>query len=90
MRASDINRQRRLRFGQAILLGCRIEHRSVPLWIPGGRWYGFLPHEPHCPTDYLNGAFRTRHEVVDHLLTLLGIINIGEEIYPYGGHKIEA
>lgn len=89
MRPSDINKQRKLRYGQAILLGCHIEHRTTPAWLPGGRWYGSLPNKEHSELNYLNGSFPTRHQVVDHLLTLLGVINSGEEIYR-GGNKVEA
>lgn len=86
MRASDLNRLRKLRFGQAVLLGVVIERRSR---YGGGvddvramRWYRTMPNT-YKGGGYINGPFMTRHEAVDTALRLLGVIT-AEQMHPPG------
>jgi hypothetical protein len=66
MRVSDANKRRKLRYSQAILLGCVFD-RSKGLWFVttgvrtrgvGGRY----------------GAWEHRHQAVDWILAILGVL----------------
>lgn len=85
MRASDLNRVRRIRFGQAVLLGVVIERRSRYGGgvddVRGLRWYRTMPNT-YKGGGYINGPFMTRHEAVDTALQLLGVISSDEFAVP--------
>lgn len=70
MRRSTKERRRKLRYGQAILLGVRIE-REVDQAYTKPRWYAFLSftgrHQPIC------GPWGTRHQAVTHALEQMGV-----------------
>lgn len=72
MRASDINRIRALRFGQAVLLGVefRYELRGKGEYSPK-KWYYTMP--PFHKEGYIAGAFLRRWEAVDAALNNLRV-----------------
>lgn len=85
MRASDRNRVRRIRFGQAVLLGVVIEKRPTygggVAGIHSMRWYRTMPNT-YKGGGYINGPFMTRHEAVDTALKLFGVISSDEFAVP--------
>lgn len=75
MRPSDQNKLRKLRFGQAILLGVEIESRDVVSTVCAlttTRWYVKMP--AHFKLGYINGPFLRRWEAVDAALRHLEVI----------------
>lgn len=83
MRSSDINKQRKLRFGQAIMLGVEIRsevHGPVAELAYAGygtaRWYIALP--PIGPwhdkgQGYIAGPYLRRWEAVNAALDKMGV-----------------
>lgn len=69
-RASDRNRLRRLRFGQAVLLGVKFEH-DVTL-SNAGCWRFRVPSPEVYPWD-VSRAYASRHEAVEDALTKMGV-----------------
>lgn len=62
---------REIRFGQAVLLGCRFTWH----WrggVGGKMWFCSLP--PTCMDNDLNGPWETRDEAVESVLKRLGVI----------------
>lgn len=79
MRSSDINKQRKLRFGQAIMLGVVFRVRGPELsgsdWNSKKLWAFTLP-DTLVPPDvgYVSGHFTRRWEAVDAALNVAGVI----------------
>lgn len=73
LRASDINQRRKLRFGQAILLGVEIEARirGSGEYSPK-KWFITMPSW-YKGAGYISGPFTRRWEAVDRALTNLGV-----------------
>lgn len=74
-RASDINQRRRLRYGQAVMLGITFEDSRGGSEYSRARWSFKLP-EHLQPQDrgYASGYFIRRWECVDRALRVVGVI----------------
>lgn len=83
MRASNINQQRKLRFGQAVLLGVKFEEDwefpRLKVECQPKRWTLKIPRALlektylYASDPYHVGPFKRRWEAVDHALQLLGV-----------------
>lgn len=84
MRSSDINKLRKLRHAQAVLLGCVFDRHSN-VWFEYGtvRWYATVPAS--TAADYIRGPYDTRHGAVDEALRLLGV-ELKEPDYRHGNN----
>lgn len=83
-RASDIKARRKLRHGQAVMLGITIEKAGRR----GARWHFVLPeHLRSTERGYVSGYFERRWACVDSALRNVGVIE-WEEAYR-GGNRSE-
>jgi hypothetical protein len=89
VRASDLNRQRKIKYGMVILAGCKFVQYKEANWSlshtidPG--WYYQCPAKPE---PFWHGPCRTRHECVDHCLWALDVpLNTGRSAAPPDGAK---
>lgn len=79
MRSSDINKLRKLRHAQAVLLGCVFEKRyNSSREYSHFRWYATVPGHERFIREY-----DTRHDAVDAALRLLGV-ELKEADYRHG------
>jgi hypothetical protein len=80
MRSSDINKLRKLRHAQAILLGVTITDQGA---------FGSLPWLYEAPDGSLHGHWKTRHEAVDSALRWLGV-ELNKSNYRHGNKTAAA
>lgn len=70
-RPSDRNKEIKLRFGQAVMLGCEFEVRVK--WGHRRDWYVTLPYGVRTTIDFVNGGYSTRYAAACAALGALGV-----------------
>lgn len=72
MRVSDVNKFRKLRHAQAVLLGITIKNEQTRI-LRRGLWSFTLPLHLAPPHGYQSGMWKRRWECVECALKLIGV-----------------